>query len=157
MATLPNLRDVLMNSEKLLNISWYSDTRAKEKNEPGICHSYMASLATALNYINNKLDPVWLMGSSAFAFRIFVNDVMCPSAMSDFDFSAILPEIIEQSGYQAIYICRYWDENEKEELKREEAHSAIIEGVDRGVPAIVWDVADTEWGLVIGYNINKKM
>ncbi len=117
----------------------------------------MKSLATALYYIEGKLDPVWLMGSSAFAFRIYVNEVMCPSAMSVFDFSSILPEAIEQLGYHAIYICRYWNEADKESLKQAEAHAAIVEGIDRGVPAIVWDIAEAEWGLIIGYDLEEKV
>ncbi len=141
-----------MSVKKLENIKWYVDQEAIEKGEPGIYHSFMASLATAFHYMNGRLDPSWLMGSSAFAFRIFINEVMCPSAMSMFDFSAILPEAIEQAGYKCTYVCRYWNEEEKEEEKRNEAHAAIVEGIDRGIPAIVWDIADAEWGLIIGYD-----
>jgi len=146
-----------MESTELENLSWYTDQNAREKGEPGIQHSYMKSLATALNYINGDFDPVWLMGSSAFAFRIFVNENLCPSAMSIFDFSAILPEAIEQSGYHASYICRYWKDEANEKIRREEAHSAIIEGIDRKAPAVVWDIFDDEWGLITGYNLKRKL
>ncbi len=84
-----------MEAMILENISWYADQHARDKGEPGIHHSFMKSLATALNYVSGDFDPVWLMGSSGFAFRIFVNEHLCPSAMSIFDFSAILPEAIE--------------------------------------------------------------
>jgi hypothetical protein len=141
----------------LENISWYTDQTAREKGKPGIQHSYMKSLATALNYLNGDVDPVWLMGSSAFAFRIFINEILCPSAMSIFDFSKILPEAIEQSGYQAIYVCRYWKDEANEKTRREEAHSAIIECIDRKVPAVVWDIFDAEWGLIVGYDFEKKV
>jgi hypothetical protein len=145
-----------MSVKRLENIKWYVDQEAIEKGEPGIYHSFMASLATAVHYKNGRLDPSWLMGSSAFAFRIFVNEVMCPSAMSMFDFSAILPEAIEQAGYECTYVCRYWNEEGKEEEKRNEAHAAIVEGIDRGIPAIVWDIADAEWGLITGHDPERQ-
>jgi hypothetical protein len=145
-----------MNAKKLDNIKLYVDSLSLRKNEPGIHHSYMSSLATSLNYISGELDPVWLMGSSAFAFRIFVNETLCPSAMSMFSFKDILPEAIEQVGYHCIYSERMWNESEKEEEKRIEAHKAILEGIQRKIPAIAWDVLDVEWGLIIGYDDIKE-
>jgi hypothetical protein len=96
------------------------------------------------------------MGTSAFAFRIFINEVMCPSAMSVFDWSTILPEAVEQYGHHCVYTSRLWDEGDKEEEKREAAHAVIIEGIDRGAPAVVWDIAGHEWGLIVGYDNNKQ-
>jgi hypothetical protein len=146
-----------MNKKKLENIKLFTDMNAINNNEPGIYHSYMVCLATALNYIMGDLDPVWLMGSSAFAFRIFINEIMCPSAMSVFSFKEVLPKAIEQAGYNCIYVQRMWDETDKEEIKRKEAHSLILEGLERGVPAIVWDLCETEWGLIIGYNDEQEL
>ena len=146
-----------MKKKKLENITLFIDTNPSKKYEPGICHSYMVSLATALNYITGKLDPVWLIGSSAFAFRIFVNEIQCPSAMSMFVFNDILPEAVEQAGYKCIYLQRMWNESDKEEIKRREAHKAIVEGIERGVPSIAWDLYDTEWGLIIGYDNEYKL
>jgi hypothetical protein len=112
----------------------------------------MASLATTLQHRYGGLDPVWLMGSSAFAFRINVSEILCPSAMSVFNWSAGLPEAVEQAGYVCNHILRLWDENDLEEKRRTEAHAAILAGIDQGTPAVVWDVHDAEWGLVIGYD-----
>jgi len=145
-----------MKASVLEGIKWYVDKAAKERGEPGICHSFMASLATAINYIEGDVDPVWLMGSSGFAFRIFMNKNLCPSAMSMFDFSAVLPEAVEQMGYQCRYVSRMWDEKELEKQRRGEGHTAIVEGIEHGRPAVVWDVADCEWGLIVGYNTNRK-
>lgn len=149
-------RRQLCQIERLKDISWYVDPRAKEKDKPGIYHSYVTSLATALNYVEADFDPTWLMGTNAFAFRIFVNEIMCPSAMSIFDWSAVLPEAIEQMGHNCTYVSRMWDEGDREEEKREEAHAAIVAGIDRGVPAVVWDIADCEWGLIVGYDEKKQ-
>jgi hypothetical protein len=145
-----------MNKKKLGKIGLFTDMNAINNNEPGIYHSYMVCLATALNYIRGDLDPVWLMGSSGFAFRIFINEIMCPSAMSMFSFEDVLPNAVEQAGYNSIYVQRMWDETDKEEIKRKEAHHQIIEGVERGVPAIVWDLCDVEWGLIVGYDNEQE-
>lgn len=146
-----------MPAKRLDDLTWYVDRTATEKGELGIRHSYTASLATALNYTTGELDPVRLMGTSAFAFRIFINEVMCPSAMSVFDWSTILPEAIEQYGYGCVYLSRLWDEDDKEEERREAARTAIVEGIDRGAPAIVWDIAGHEWGLIVGYDENRQI
>lgn len=145
-----------MSAIKLDNIKLFIDSSSVRKSEPGIYHSYMICLATTLNYISGKVDPVWLMGSSAFAFRIFVNEILCPSAMSMFSFAEILPEAVEQAGYKCTYLQRMWNETEKEEEKRTEAHQEIVKGIERGVPAIVWDLFDAEWGLIIGYNDEQQ-
>ena len=151
-----NTRRLKLSAKKLKQIEWYVDPAALARREPGIRHSFMASLATALNYVQGELNPAWLMGSSAFAFRIFINETMCPSAMSVFDYSAILPEAVEQAGYRCRYISRYWDEDEVEEMRRKEAQAAIFSAINRGVPAIVWDIFDDEWGLIIGYDEEKR-
>jgi hypothetical protein len=154
---LLQLEGLNMSIKKLDNIKPYIDANALQKNEPGIYNSYMTSLATALNYISNKFDPVWLMGSSGFAFRIFVNEILCPSAMSMFSFKDILPEAIKQSGYNCIYTQRMWDEKRIEEKKRMEAHKEIVKTIGRGTPAIVWDVSDAEWGLITGYDDKEEL
>ena len=70
-----------MKANTLDGIKCYVDEAAKERAEPGICHSFMASLATTMNYIDRDVDPAWLMGASGFAFRMFMNKSLCPSAM----------------------------------------------------------------------------
>lgn len=145
-----------MTAHRLQDITWYVDRQAIENGEPGIYHSYMASLATALNYVEGDVDPAWLMGASAFAFRMFVCETLCPSAMSCFNWDPILPEAVEQAGYECIYVSRMWEEDAVEKERREKAHTAIVEGISRGVPAVVWDVAGCEWGLIVGYDENGR-
>jgi hypothetical protein len=141
-----------MSAKRVENISCYVDRQALERDEPGIVHSYMAGLSTAINHLAGELDPAWLMGSSAFAFRLFINQIMCPSAMSIFNWADLLPEAVEQAGYKCAYVSRMWNENETEEQRRREAHAAIVDGIDRGAPAIAWDVAHCEWGTITGYD-----
>jgi hypothetical protein len=119
-----------MATEKSNDISWYSDENALRRGEPGIQHSFMSSLATALNYISGELDPTRLMGNSVFAFRIWINETICPSAMSIFNWSVVLPEAVQLAGYKVRYISRLWHESEAEAERREEAHQAIIKGLD---------------------------
>ncbi len=138
------------------NITWYKDPKTETGDELCIVHSYMVGLATALNHISPDFDPVWLMGSSGFAFRIWINETMCPSAMSIFNWSDILPEAVEQAGYQCDYVSRMWDEEGVEKERREQAHTAIVAAINRGVPSIVWDIHDVEWGLIVGYDDGKK-
>ncbi len=146
-----------MTKSVLEAIEWRTDEAAKERMEPGICHSFMASLATSMNYIEGKVDFAWLMGVTGFAFRVFMNKNLCPSAMSMFDFSAVLPEAVEQAGYHCRYVSRMWDEKALEKERREQGHVAIAEGIEEGKPAIVWDVADCKWGLIVGYDNKRKV
>ncbi|MHC4145177.1 MAG: hypothetical protein ACYSWW_11985 [Planctomycetota bacterium] len=87
-----------MTTNVLEGIEWRADEAAKERMEPGICHSFMASLATSMNYIEGEVDFAWLMGVTGFAFRVFMNKNLCPSAMSMFNFSAVLPECWPRPG-----------------------------------------------------------
>jgi hypothetical protein len=145
-----------MPTKKIENITWYEDAAAKERGEPGVYHSFVASLATALDCLGQLDDPAWLMGASTFAFRSFVNQVMCPSAMSIFNWRAVLPEAVEQLGRRCTYISRLWGEDDIEEARRTEAQGEIRAAIDRGVPAIVWDIHVPEWGLIIGYDNDAR-
>ncbi|MGD8307002.1 MAG: hypothetical protein PVF17_10130 [Ignavibacteria bacterium] len=134
------------------NFVFESFAEEDSPGEPKIIHSYVLCIANVFKYLTGKIDPVWLMGSSGFAFRIFFEETMCPSAMSMFDFSSILPEAIEQLGRRSIYIERLFIEKEIEEKRREEAHAIIVKELNRNIPAIVWDIYEAEWGIITGYN-----
>ena len=139
-----------IGTSMLSGVTWYRDQDALSRGEPGVVHSYMASLATAIGYLDGSVDPVWLMGAGGFAFRINVNETLCPSAMSVFDWRRILPAAVENTGRSCLYIDRLWEDGDKEAERREEARLAIVKQLDQGRPAIVWDVQDAEWGLVVG-------
>jgi hypothetical protein len=79
----------------LENVLWYTDPNAHAKGEPGLYHSFVAGVATELSYLGDEVNPASLMGTSGFAFRIFINEVMCPSAISVFNWASILPETLE--------------------------------------------------------------
>jgi len=144
-----------MESPKRLR--WYRDQGAVQRGEPGIVHSYAASIATVLQHLSGNLDPVWLMGVSGFAFRIMATETLCPSAMSIFDWRKVLPEVIEQAGYHCLHISRLWHEAEHENVIRDQAHHAIVEALDTGIPPVVWDIKDCEWGVIVGYEPGKQI
>ncbi len=139
------------------HMQWYTDPAAKEKDEPGLTHTYMSSLATVLAGIDSDIDPIRLMGAGGFAFRTFINEIFCPSAFSIFKFTSILPEVVEQSGHTCKYISRLWEQDAIEKERRNEAHQAIVQSIDGGRAAISWDVWDTEWGVIIGYDDDDRL
>jgi hypothetical protein len=143
--------------KKIDNFVFSNFRNSTEYGEPQLLHSFILSAANIFKHLAGNTDPVWLMGSSAFAFRIFVEETLSPNAMSMFEFSNILPEVIKQSGRGCIYIHRTIDEKELEEKKRTEAHTAIVKELDRNIPAIVWDIYKAEWGIIIGYNDQEKI
>jgi len=145
-----------MSAQMVAGIQWYTDPQAASRGELGIRHSYLASLATVLNFLSPDFDPVWLMGASAFAFRIWVNERFCPSAMSVFDWQTLLPETVEQAGVACRHISRLWHESPLEAERRREAESAIRVSIDAGVPVVAWDVNDSEWGVLTGYDDDRK-
>ncbi len=142
-----------MTNVKLNNVIWYADKVAATKCELGIQHSFMACLATAINYLTGNLDPVWLMGSSSFAFRIMVNETLCPSAMSVFDWTSILPEAAENAGFRAD-ISPTLGTGCHRGHEREEAHAALVEGL-RQAHQRRW-ICLCRWGPITGFDEEKR-
>ncbi len=141
-----------MAANALTDITWYRDEQSAAAGEPGITHSFAACLASALHYRGVHIDPAALMGATGFAFRIHICETFCPSAMSVFDWNAVLPVSVEQMGFGCESVTRSWDEGVVEAERKAQAHAAIVAGIDAGRPAVVWDVADCEWGLITGYD-----
>ncbi|MFH1085397.1 MAG: hypothetical protein V1772_06515 [Chloroflexota bacterium] len=135
-----------------LDAWWFVDRAAEERGEPTVAFSYMAALISALHAMGEDADPIWRMGTSAFAFRIWAHKALCPSAMSVFDWTGLLPEAVEQQGFQCAYVSRLWHEEAQEEDRRLEAQARIRAGIDTGRPAIVWETGIPQWGLIIGYD-----
>jgi len=139
--------------QTLENVRCYKDHDARERGEPDAMHSFVMSLAMALNHGGYVVDPIWLMGASGFAFRIWTQWRLQPSAMNSFDWSAILVPSVERTGFSCTHVYRRYDDLESEQAKRCEAHEVIADSIGRGIPAIVWDPTDPPvWNLVYGYN-----
>ena len=145
-----------MSQQKIENIQWLRDAAATQKGEAGFSHSYISSLATILNSLGEEVDFTWLNGTSAFAFRTFVHEALCPSAMSVFDWTSLLPEAVEQAGFECRYVSRLWHEEAQTAERQAEAHDAIRDAINRGVPALVWDIGVPEWGVITGYDDDSQ-
>lgn len=131
---------------KKLNITWDSVTDTT---------GYMFSLAKSLSCAV-KNSP-WadyaedIVATSGFAFRMWVSDDLCPSATSIWSFDGQKPWV-ENGGLSCDYVGRYWGQDNIEEEKRLEAISNIKKSIDKGIPAVSWDICVCEWGLIIGYD-----
>lgn len=141
-----------MDTKKLENVVWYRDRAAAERGEPGLWHSFVGALATVLQARDEPVDPAWLMGATGFAFRTYAHVDLCPSAMSMFDWDALLPEAVAQTGYRYAYISRGWAQEGLREARRAAAHAQIRQAIDAGRPVIVWDIGIPEWGVITGYD-----
>jgi hypothetical protein len=134
------------------------DHDAVARGEPGLTHSFVASLATAIDCAGYVVDPVRLMGTSGFAFRIWAENRLLPNAMNGFDWQAILPEAVHRAGFDCTHHHRLEQETPVEEERRLAAHEGIVQSIDLGVPAIVWDPSDPPmWGLIVGYNNHMQI
>ncbi len=132
--------------KKQLNISW-----------DGVCDStgYLFSFAKSLSaavrnspYSEKSED---IVATSGFAFRMWVSADLCPSATSIWSFDDQKPWV-ENGGLTCEYVGRYWEQEHIEKEKQLEAIKNIKASIDRGIPAVSWDIGIPEWGLIIGYD-----
>ncbi len=86
---------------------------------------------------------------------MWVSPDLCPSATSIWEFGK-QPAWVSNGGLECEYIQRLWDEDTIEEKRRLEAIEQIKKSIDRGIPAISWDIGVPEWGLIIGYDDNTQ-
>lgn len=132
--------------KKQLSISWDGIPDAT-----GYLFSFAKSLACA---VKNSPWPEYaedIVATSGFAFRMWVSQDLCPSATSIWDFEGQKPWV-ENGGLLCGYVGRYWGQDHIEEEKRLEAIKIIKASIDRGIPAVSWDIGVPEWGLITGYD-----
>ena len=92
-----------------------------------------------------------IVASSGFAFRMWVNAGLCPSATSIWEFGK-QKEWVENGGLSCGYVERLWGQDEIEEERRREAVSVIRRSIDNRTAAVAWDISGCEWGLITGYD-----
>ncbi len=117
----------------------------------GYLFSFAKSLSAAVKHSPFAALYEDIIATSGFAFRMWVNAELCPSAMSIWAFSQQKPWV-ENGGLTCGYIERLWGQDDIEEARREEAVRMIKTSIDSGIAAVVWDVAVPEWGLAVGYD-----
>lgn len=136
---------------KQLTISWDG-----VKDSTGYLFSFAKSLSAAVKnspYAEKSTD---IVATSGFAFRMWVSNDLCPSATSIWSFDDQKPWV-ENGGLTCNYVGRYWGQEDMEKEKRLEAIKITKESIDRGIPAVSWDIGVPEWGLITGYDDNTQM
>jgi hypothetical protein len=137
--------------KKQLNNSWNGIPDAT-----GYLFSFAKSLACAVKNSPWSEYTEDIVATSGFAFRMWVSKDLCPSATSIWDFSN-QKRWVENGGLICDYVGRYWDQEHIEEEKRLEAIKIIKASIDRGIPAVSWDIGVPEWGLITGYDDASHM
>jgi hypothetical protein len=137
--------------KKQLSISWDGIQDATS-----YLFSFAKSLACA---VKNSPWPEYaedIVATSGFAFRMWVNSDLCPSATSIWDFECQKPWV-GNGGLFCDYVGRYWGQDDIENEKRLAAIEIIKSSINRGIPAISWDIGVPEWGLITGYDDDMQM
>jgi hypothetical protein len=129
-----------------LNISWDGIQDAT-----GYLFSFAKSLACAVKNSQWSEYAEDIVATSGFAFRMWVNTDLCPSATSIWGFDCQKPWV-ENGGLLCDYVGRYWGQEHIEKEKQLEAIKNIKSSIDKGIPAISWDIGIPEWGLITGYD-----
>lgn len=117
----------------------------------GYLFSFAKCLSAALMHSGYAGYADDIIASSGFAFRMWVDAALCPSAASIWEFRQQKPWV-ENGGLTADYAERLWGEDAVEEERRLKATEIIKTSVDSGIAAVSWDISGCEWGLITGYD-----
>ncbi|HEU5138686.1 MAG TPA: hypothetical protein VFT51_01840 [Bacillales bacterium] len=130
----------------------------KQDVRPMTCTSAAQSMFAAIQYTDKKdLSLAEVMGFTSHAFRININaenvDVAGPTG---YEWRDIFPEGLRNLGFQTAYRgAPNFTPPTPNELS--EAIELVQKSIDRGVPAIAWDLFIPEFGLLYGYDDDKQI
>jgi hypothetical protein len=115
--------------------------------DTGESNSFIAALARIAEYLKIQKDYVYLMGTSACAFRVHFHEEWCPSSPDPtvgFDCGSIAAQNLKLS-IQTLSLA-------KEGKNRDHIQQKIIESIDKKMPVMAIDLIEVaEWGLIVGY------
>jgi hypothetical protein len=115
--------------------------------DTGESNSFIAALTRIAEYLEIPKDYVYLMGTSACAFRVHFHEEWCPSSPDPtvgFDCGSVAAQNLNLS-LQTMFLA-------KEGKNRDEITQGIIESIDKKMPVMAIDLIEVaEWGLVVGY------
>ncbi len=136
---------------KKLDITWEGI-----EDPTGYLFSFVKSLAAVVK--NSPYTDLFedIIATSGFAFRMWVDRELCPSATSIWEFSG-QKRWVENGGLCCGYVERMWGEDAVEEERRTQAVSMIKESIDRGIGAVSWDISGCEWGVITGYSEEDEL
>lgn len=136
---------------KKLNVGW-----SGIEDKTGFLFSFAKSLSAAVKNSPYQEVSEDIIATSGFAFRMWVDsNTLCPSATSIWDFES-QKKWVESGGIICNYVGRYWEQDDIEKERREKAIEIIKESINKGIPAVSWDIGVPEWGLIIGYDDDEK-
>ena len=137
---------------KKLNITWEG-----VHDSTGYLFSFAKSLSCAVKNSPWAEYAEDIVATSGFAFRMWVSADLCPSATSIWEFGR-QPLWVENGGFTGEYIERLWGRTDEEVKNGRIAGIEVVKrAIDRGVPAISWDIGVPEWGLITGYDDEAQM
>lgn len=145
-----------MSKVQLDNVRWHHDTAAEDSVPTCHLHSYTKAVLAAIQAQEGQVDPVWVVGASGAAFRIWVHNELCPSATSVFDWS-LLPEGVKNAGWNCDHHSRMWHEEGIAEERQKAAHDAIVRALQEGKVPVCWDIGVPEWGVITGYDDEERV
>lgn len=134
-----------------LDVRSHHDAAAEDSIPTYYLHSFTKAVLTAIQAQVGQVDPVWVVGASGMAFRIWTQHELCPSATSVFDWS-LLPEGVKNAGWNCEYHSRMWHEEAVSKERQEAAHQAIVKALQEGKVPVCWDIGIPEWGVITGYD-----
>lgn len=136
---------------KKLSVTWDG-----VHDSTGYLFSFAKSLSCAVRNSPWPEAAEDIVATSGFAFRMWVAADLCPSSTSIWGFDGQKPWV-ENGGLTCDYVGRYWGQEMMEEEKRLEAVAVIQKSIDNGIPAVSWDIGVPEWGLITGYDDEKRL
>jgi hypothetical protein len=119
--------------------------------------SFVGALEGALRAIGDtSYTTDYLMGITGFAFRMQVHETLCPSGPFTFDWPEEFYHALDLLGYDHEYIQSYRGDN-LFDRRQQYAHQRILQSIDADVPAIVLDLREKEFGIIVGYDEEKHV
>jgi hypothetical protein len=98
-----------------------------------------------------------VMGYTAHAFRIIINrKTVDVGSYSFFDWKLHHAKVMQNLGFSVLTAGKQTNSPPTPE-ELEEAISYIQDSIDRGVPALGWDLFIPEWGVIYGYDDEKRV
>lgn len=136
---------------KKLNITWNGI-----EDSTGYLFSFAKSLAAVVKNSPYAELAEDIIATSGFAFRMWVDKELCPSATSIWSF-AEQKRWVENGGLLCDYEERLWGQDAVEAERREHAIEIIKKSIDNGIGAVAWDISGCEWGVITGYDDDARL
>ncbi len=123
----------------------------------GTYNSAVLAIHSALAYTEKQeLSLAEVMALSTHAFRINVSDTIDPSGPTAFDWKTVFSKGLNNLGFQAKCVGGPTGRGPTAE-DTVQAIELVHDSIDRGIPLIAWNVETPEFGLIYGYDDEKKV